>query len=92
MIAWAFVIIMLLLACLNTLLSLIDGNISDAKISPKTLPAPMLGSWSESPTKIMRQESLNAFKRLSKSSASIIEASSIIMTSQESGFFSLREN
>ena len=44
MIAWAFVIIMLLLACLNTLLSLIDGNISDAKISPKTLPAPMLGS------------------------------------------------
>ena len=52
----------------------------------------MLGSWSESPTSIILHESLNAFKRLSKSSASIIEASSIIITSHESGFLSFRAN
>ena len=52
----------------------------------------MLGNWSESPTKIILQESLKALSKLSKRIASIMDASSIIITSQSSGFFSLRAN
>ena len=90
--ACALVTILLLRACLNTFLSLIDGKTSADRISPKIFPAPMLGNWSESPTTIILVLLLSAFKRSEKRRASIIEASSTIRQSQSRGFFSFRPN
>ena len=59
-------------------------------MSRSTLPAPTDGSWSASPVKIRRVPSLTAFSNPSISIKSIIDASSIMITSCSRGFSSLR--
>ena len=68
-----------------------QGTVPLSRMSPSTFPAPTLGSWSASPTRISRVPGSMARSRLRISIRSIIEASSAMMQSASSGFSAFRE-
>ena len=68
-------------ACRNIRVRRTTGKHSESIMSRRTLPAPTLGSWSISPTRIRVMVSGTAFRRLSISILSIMEHSSTISTS-----------
>ena len=77
--------IRLVWACRKIRVSRTTGKRSESIMSRSTFPAPTLGSWSMSPTRIRVMVSGTAFKRLYMSMMSIMEHSSTISTSPSRG-------
>ena len=87
---WALVTILLVRACRKILVSLTTGTTFESIMSLSTFPAPTLGNWSISPTRITLIFFGTAFISEFISTISIIEDSSTINTSPSRVFLSLR--
>ena len=84
----AFMMIALSCACRNTCCKRTTFSRSLRIMSFSTLPAPTEGSWSTSPTKIMREPLSTARRSACISTISTIELSSMMITSASIGFSS----
>ena len=84
-ILWAFIVIRLVSDCLNISWSFVTLTHPLSIKSLSTFPGPTDGSWSTSPTITSLVPIFIAFKRLDINDISIIEASSIIITSHSRG-------
>ena len=89
LIACALSIISLSSACLNISVRQTVGIILDSMQSARTLPGPIAGNWSASPTKINFVPGVIASSRLFINNIFTIEISSIMITSYGSGLSSL---